>query len=134
MCFRYCWILRWYIVSLLVGPFASFSHAETPAVGATRLREYFIAAELIWWDYAPLGYNGCSGKKWDDAPADGRRYAIDGIGSKYLKAVFREYEPGFTVRFSCNTCMDRPYEFLGLQTRYQTYDVSGIRDLARTAR
>lgn len=114
MSFHYCWILCWYIVSLFVGTFVSSSYAETPAAGATRLREYSIAADLIWWEYAPLGYNGCSGKEWD---ADGGRYAIDGIGSKYLKAVFREYEPGFTVIILCIRCIDRPYDLLGLQYR-----------------
>lgn len=98
MYFPNIWTLCCCILSLFVGTFVSSSHAETPAARAANVREYFIAADLIWWDYAPLGYNGCSGKEWD---AEGRLYVVDGIGSKYLKAVFREYEPGFKVRLFC---------------------------------
>ncbi len=58
------------------------------------VRKYSISADKVWWDYAPLGLDGCSGQAWDEGAAV---FTVAGIGSKYLKATFREYDYNFTV-------------------------------------
>jgi hypothetical protein len=77
---------------------------ELSPTQSAQLRKYFIAADAVWWDYAPLGYNGCTGRDWDDVS---KVYTTEGVGSRYLKAVFRQYESNFTVRFYSFNLADR---------------------------
>lgn len=51
-------------------------------------RTYYLAADPIDWDYAPAGKNLCNGKPFDE---DAQLYTSKGIGSKYKKAVYRQY-------------------------------------------
>ncbi|MCG8555606.1 MAG: multicopper oxidase domain-containing protein [Proteobacteria bacterium] len=60
-------------------------------VGSGVTRTYYIAADEIEWDYAPLGMNVIRGKPFG---ADENVFAgqsDDRIGSRYKKAVYREY-------------------------------------------
>lgn len=52
-------------------------------------RTYYLAADPIDWDYAPAGKNLCNGKPFDD---DAQLYTSKGLGSKYKKAVYRQYK------------------------------------------
>jgi hypothetical protein len=60
-------------------------------------RTYYLAAEPIDWDYAPAGKNLCTGKAFESE--DELKYTKQGIGTKYKKAVYRQYkDDSFKVR------------------------------------
>jgi FtsP/CotA-like multicopper oxidase with cupredoxin domain len=71
--------------------FAFRSHAATEA---GRVRQYYIAADELNWNYMPTGVDGMMGM-----PPQGyaKFYASRGphlIGSVYKKAIYREYTDG----------------------------------------
>jgi hypothetical protein len=55
-------------------------------------RTYYLAADPISWDYAPAGKNLCTGKPFEGE--DELKYTKQGIGTKYKKAVYRQYTDG----------------------------------------
>jgi FtsP/CotA-like multicopper oxidase with cupredoxin domain len=66
---------------------------ESPEeLGVTRT--YFIAADEVTWDYAPLGFNNITGEPFDDTANIYVQNGSDRIGSKYIKALYREYTDG----------------------------------------
>lgn len=71
--------------------------------GAGKERVYYVAADEVEWDYAPLGKNGITGAAFGEdeqvfvANRPGR------IGSKYTKCIYRGYTSG---RF--DTLLERP--------------------------
>lgn len=72
------------------------THAEA------KVREYWIAADEVLWDYAPsYPINPITGEKFTDEAlvfvGDGATMADSVIGRTYRKAVFRAYLPGFTA-------------------------------------
>lgn len=58
------------------------------------VRTYYIAAELVTWDYAPLGFDGCTGQPWNDISSVFVTTTNGTMGSTYKKALFREYTDG----------------------------------------
>uniref|UniRef100_A0A673MEH7 ferroxidase n=1 Tax=Sinocyclocheilus rhinocerous TaxID=307959 RepID=A0A673MEH7_9TELE len=58
-----------------------------------EVRQYYIAAEEIIWDYGPTGINQYSGKKLADDSPGNEFLKKEGkfIGSKYKKVLYREY-------------------------------------------
>ena len=62
---------------------------STEALGVTRT--YFIAADEVVWDYAPLGFNNITGQPFDDVANVYVQNGPDRIGSRYVKALYREY-------------------------------------------
>jgi FtsP/CotA-like multicopper oxidase with cupredoxin domain len=63
------------------------------------MRAYFIAADEVEWDYAPLGYNGLTGNPFGDTEKTYLGDAPDRVGPVHLKAVFRAYtDATFAVR------------------------------------
>lgn len=59
-------------------------------------RTYYIAADPVEWDYAPTGKNLCKGTRFGE---DEQLYVATGPGTKYTKALFREYTDGtFTTQ------------------------------------
>lgn len=76
--------------------------AAKPALaGATR--SYYVAAEKVLWDYAPLGGDACSGSLQpfsDVGAAKAVNNATMGqIGSRRYRAMYVEYtDATFTVR------------------------------------
>lgn len=61
------------------------------ARAAGQLRTYYIAADEVVWDYAPHGKNMITNEPFDKMEQE---FTVSGphrIGSKYLKAVYREY-------------------------------------------
>jgi hephaestin len=52
-------------------------------------RTYYLAADPIDWDYAPAGKNLCNGQPFDE---EAQLYTSKGVGSKYRKAVYRQYK------------------------------------------
>src|SRR5882757_3616164 len=69
-------------------------------------RTYFIAADEVVWDYAPTGINQITGQPFDDVANVYVQNGPDRIGSKYVKALYREYTNG---RFA--TLKPRPPEW-----------------------
>ncbi|GIY90425.1 hephaestin-like protein [Caerostris darwini] len=66
-----------------------------------KLREVFIAAEEVEWDYAPFGFNFLSGLNLteDSSSAPFFEKAPHRVGGVYRKAVYREYtDATFTVQ------------------------------------
>ena len=57
--------------------------------GATR--RYFIAANVVKWDYTPSGLNQCQGRPFS---AEESVYARGGNSSTYLKAQYTGYSDG----------------------------------------
>jgi len=74
---------------LITGLIVAILFAKTITTGVVR--EYYIAAEEIDWDYTPEGKNLMT--KQPFGPSE-KRFVVSGpdrMGSKYRKAVFRQY-------------------------------------------
>lgn len=72
----------------------AFSLLIASNVQAGVVREYWVAADEVIWDYAPsFPINKISGAEFTP---DQRVFVEDFIGRKYLKALYREYNPGFS--------------------------------------
>jgi FtsP/CotA-like multicopper oxidase with cupredoxin domain len=59
--------------------------------GAGTTHVYYVAADEVAWDYAPLGRNGITGEPFDE---DANVFVGQGftrIGKVYLKSLYREY-------------------------------------------
>lgn len=84
------------LLSLLVcAGFAAGCDEAEPTVETSeslrQIRTYYIAADEVEWDYAPLGFNAITGLPFDDAANVFVGNGPDRIGSKYIKALYREY-------------------------------------------
>lgn len=55
------------------------------------VRTYYIAAEIVTWDYAPMGFDGCTGQPWNEHSVTFVKTTNGTMGSIYKKALFREY-------------------------------------------
>jgi hephaestin len=56
-----------------------------------QIRTYFIAADEVEWDYAPLGFNNITGQPFDEVAQVFTANGPNRIGTKYIKALYREY-------------------------------------------
>jgi FtsP/CotA-like multicopper oxidase with cupredoxin domain len=54
-------------------------------------RTYYIAADEVDWDYAPLGLNQMKGHEFNEDENVFVENTSDRIGSTYIKALYREY-------------------------------------------
>ncbi len=64
----------------------------TPGMGPEpMMREYFIAAEELAWNYAPSGKNLITGEDFTDDENVFVGSGPDRVGSTYVKALFRQY-------------------------------------------
>lgn len=64
--------------------------------GTASVREYFIAAESVQWDYAPGSVNQCYNRSYSEEEA---AFTTGGLGTKYLKALYVGYTDGtFTTK------------------------------------
>jgi FtsP/CotA-like multicopper oxidase with cupredoxin domain len=90
--------LVWVVCLLGVGGLAQL--AATPAgprpqqnlpAANGRVSTYYIAAEEIEWDYAPLGIDITTGKPFEGTAAAYTQPGPNHIGHIYRKAVYREY-------------------------------------------
>jgi FtsP/CotA-like multicopper oxidase with cupredoxin domain len=91
---------KWGAMSILVGLTGlggpgcgghpgDFASSTAEPLGVTRT--YFIAADEVVWDYAPLGFNNITGQPFDDVANVYVQNGPDRIGSRYVKALYREY-------------------------------------------
>lgn len=58
---------------------------------SSKIAEYYIAADEVEWDYAPAGRDLCSDSEFDDVASVFTEQGHHRIGTKYIKAVYREY-------------------------------------------
>ena len=56
-----------------------------------KTRTYYIAADEVEWDYAPLGINQMKGQEFNEDENVFVENSSDRIGSTYIKALYREY-------------------------------------------
>ena len=92
------WICR---QRLARGLGAVFFLALVPALGLTlspdneavagTTRHYYVAADEVAWDYAPLGFNNISGQPFGPEENVFVQTGRDRIGRVYVKALYREY-------------------------------------------
>ena len=100
--------LVWAICLLGIGGLAQL--AATPAApqakkdngpGGGQVRTYYVAAEEVEWDYAPLGIDLSTGtgKPFEGAAVAYTQPGPNHIGHIYRKAIYREYtDATFTTR------------------------------------
>lgn len=84
-----------------VTPLSATSARAQADPGATggRVRTYYVAAEEVDWDYAPLGLDMGTGKPFEGTAAAYTQAGPYRIGRVYRKAIYREYTDGtFTTR------------------------------------
>uniref|UniRef100_A0A383V6F7 Plastocyanin-like domain-containing protein n=1 Tax=Tetradesmus obliquus TaxID=3088 RepID=A0A383V6F7_TETOB len=86
---------------------------------AATVRTYYIAAEPTMWDYAPLGYDGCSGQPWNEQQKIFTQTTNATLGSMYKKGVFREYTD---ASFSTPKPQPPHHGFLGPMLRAEVGD------------
>jgi hephaestin len=89
------------VAVVLAGAGCSSSHhaasASAPASAVTtstssgKERDYFIAAETVQWNYAPMGMNEITGKPFDDVADTYVKAGPDRIGSTYTKCLYHGY-------------------------------------------
>jgi hephaestin len=87
----------WAVFLFAVGGLAQL--AATPAApqaksdsGVTgRVRTYYVAAEEVEWDYAPLGMDMETGKAFEGVAVAYTQPGPNRIGHVYRKALYREY-------------------------------------------
>jgi hephaestin len=102
------------------------------AVGVTRT--YFIAADEVVWDYAPLGFNNITGQPFDDAANVFVQNGPDRIGHKYVKALYREYTDGSFNRLKPRPAQWNHLGFLGPVIRATVGDSIVVRFRNNTTR
>jgi hephaestin len=83
---------------------------DTNATGG-RVRTYYVAAEEVEWDYAPLGIDMTTGKPFEGTAAAYTQPGPTHIGHVYRKAVYREYTDGTFTKRKTRPPQD---EYLGL--------------------
>jgi len=89
------------VAGLAQSPATPAPAQATDDTGATggRVRTYYVAAEEVDWDYAPLGIDMNTGKPFEGTAAAYTQPGPDRIGRIYRKAIYREYTDGtFTTR------------------------------------
>jgi hypothetical protein len=66
-------------------------HQQAGGGGGGHVRTYFIAADELTWDYAPAGRNLLTARPFGAEENVFVARGRDRIGSRYRKAVYREY-------------------------------------------
>lgn len=78
---------------LLMGFLAQLSPAQQSGLkaGEGKVRTYYVAADEVEWDYAPDGIDHMTGKPFAGYAKIHTERGPHRIGTKYLKACYREY-------------------------------------------
>jgi len=78
--------------SMMVGE-SYWKEGVTPAPfrQTGKVRTYYIAADEVIHDYAPLGFNAIFGEPFTPEEADFTVRTENRIGSQYIKCLYREY-------------------------------------------
>ncbi len=88
---------------------AILTGGEPAAAGKTRT--YYIAADEVAWDYAPLGFDNITGQPFGPTENVFVQSGKDRIGKVYLKALYREYTNG---AFTTLKPVDLKWQQLGI--------------------
>jgi hephaestin len=96
------------------------SGATTRSTGTTRL--YYVAADEVVWDYAPLGRNEITGEPFDDEANVFVKNGPGRIGSRYLKCIYRGYTDATFTHLEPRPDEDRYLGFLGPVIRAEVGD------------
>jgi len=78
-----------------------------------QVRTYFIAADEVEWDYAPLGFNNITGQPFDEVAQVFTANGPNRIGTKYIKALYREYTTGKFTTLKPRSAADKHLGTLG---------------------
>lgn len=101
--------------------------APAPEPGASgQVREYFIAADEVVWDYAPSGMNQISGEAWTPFEASFMARGKVTIGSAYKKALYREYTDATFTTLKPRPADQEYLGFLGPVVRAEVGDTIRI--------
>lgn len=88
---------------------ATAEAAPAAAAYAPQVREYWIAADEVEWDYAPDGKNDITGEPFGDTENVFVANGQDRIGHKYIKSLYHEY----TKNFAGQKAVDPNWKHLG---------------------
>jgi len=80
--------------ALLAVPAAAQHPMASPAPGPAGpgvVRQHYIAADEVVWDYAPSGSDQISGAPWSEFQRAFMERGPQAVGRAYKKALFREY-------------------------------------------
>lgn len=86
-----------------------------PQAAAAAVRTYYIAADELPWNYAPLGRDVTHGKALEPP-------APDRIGTEYRKALYREYTDGSFAKLKQRSSTDAYLGYLGPVIRAEVGD------------
>lgn len=78
------------LVVALVGV-TLLSVVDSGMAAAGKTRHYYIAADEVDWDYAPMGYDNITGRPFGEAASVFVQKGPDRIGKVYRKSIYREY-------------------------------------------
>ena len=90
----------WAVFLFAVGGLAQLTatpaapQAKEGSSAPARVRTYYVAAEEVEWDYAPLGIDMTTGKAFEGTAAAYTQPGPNRIGRVYRKALYREYTDG----------------------------------------
>jgi hephaestin len=98
------------VAQLPATPAAAQARDDSGATGG-RMRTYYVAAEEVNWDYAPLGIDMTTGKPFEGTAAAYTQPGPNRIGRIYRKALYREYTDG---TFATRKPRAQQDEYLGL--------------------
>ena len=105
---------------------AATSTTATAAAVPPMTRTYFIAADEVEWNYAPLGHNGITGEPFGDQENTFVANGPDRIGSTYRKALYREYTDASFTTLKPRPAADAYLGFLGPVIHAQVGDTLKI--------
>lgn len=92
--------------------FASAVRAQsTPGKATGKTRTYYVAADEVNWDYAPLGRDEAMGHPFEGAEIPYVESGPHRIGRVYKKAIYREYTDGSFTKLKPRPPED---QYLGL--------------------
>ncbi len=96
------------------------------ARSAGKVRTYYIAADEVLWDYAPLGSNQITGAPFSGADLRWVQRGPDRIGSVYRKALYREYTDATFTTLKPRTAEWEHLGYLGPVVRAEVGDTIRI--------
>jgi FtsP/CotA-like multicopper oxidase with cupredoxin domain len=96
---------------IVVPAFSQAKLKENASVSSARVRTYYIAADEIDWDYAPLGVDFMTGKPFAGLSAAYTQPGLNRIGHVFRKAIYREYTDETFTKLKTRRPED---EYLGL--------------------
>lgn len=87
-------ILLWARISLAILCLQGGLIGSTGSTSKSRTRTYYIAADVVDWNFAPSGVDQIHGTKYDLKDDPGSKGELDPNATLYRKARFREYTDG----------------------------------------